>query len=223
MSERSRWVRVNFARVIASPSARVLFVHVQKTGGLTVEALLREALPDAHPITGLNDGKHAKLGTALRAHPELADYWTFGFVRNPWARLASWHAMIMRRHTGASSGNEVVAGRIRNNAFWSRVGAELPDLESFVLRGPDEFRRLRTPQIQYLRTGDRRADFIGRTESLDDGVRTVFEHLGLPLVEAAPRRNAGPIRDYREHFTPAMRDRVAEVFAADIRAFGYEF
>src|SRR5688500_7273083 len=75
------------AIVIVSDSARVLFVHVQKTGGLTVQDLLRQALPDATPVQGLGGGRHAGLGAALKVRPELRDFYIFGFVRNPWARM----------------------------------------------------------------------------------------------------------------------------------------
>lgn len=201
----------------------MLFVHVQKTGGLTVEQMLRDSLPDATPVRGLGGGRHARLGVALREHPEFADYFVFGFVRNPWARLYSWYSMVQRRRETAEAGNEWVAGKLEKNHFWSTVIKEIPDFETFVMQGPEKIKRLRTPQIHFLRSGDRQADVIGRTESLEADVRVVFERLGLPTPEAAPRQNAGPPDDYRQHYTPRMRDRVATVFADDVAAFGYEF
>lgn len=208
--------------MIVSPARRLLFVHVQKTGGLTIEALLKETVPDAEAIRDLPDGRHAHLADALAARPELAAYFTFGFVRNPWARLYSWHAMILRRKAAAESGNTVMARRMRNMEFWRRVGEDYTDFEAFVLRGPDEFPRLRTAQLDYLRTADREADFIGRTEHLAEDLATVFERLGLPRPPVE-HRNAGPPSDYRVHYTDAMRDRVAEIFAPDIERFAYTF
>jgi hypothetical protein len=208
--------------VIASASHRLLFVHVQKTGGLTVEALLKDAIEDAEAIRDLPDGRHAHLSDALAARPELATYWTFGFVRNPWARMLSWHAMILRRKASAESGNKVMARRMRNMDFWRRVGEDYTDFEAFVLHGPDELPRLRTPQLDYLRVPGREADFIGRTERLAEDLATVFDRFGLP-EPPLERRNAGPPTDYREHYPDAMRDRVAEIFAPDIERFGYEF
>jgi hypothetical protein len=207
--------------VIGSASHRLLFVHVQKTGGLTVEAMLTKAIPDAEPIR-VPGGRHAHYADALAARPDLADRWSFGFVRNPWARMYSWHAMVLRRKAAAESGNETMARRMKKMEFWHRVGTEFPEFEDFVLRGPDEIDRLRTPQLDYLRAGDREVDFIGRTESLDDDIATVFAHVGLPAPEAE-RRNAGPPTDYRQHYTDAMRDRVAEIFASDIERFDYRF
>ena len=210
--------------MIVSHSARVLFVHVQKTGGSTVQSVLLDRLPGAEKLAGLPGAKHAHLRAALRAHPELAAYWTFGFVRNPWARLWSWWSMIERRQEMRDEGHAWATRRIENNPFWSGVLAEMPDFEAFVTKGPERFARLRTPQLRYLRTPQRRADFIGRTETFGDDLAQVCDRLGIEPPPEAPRRNADPAAgSYRDHYTPAMRQRVAELFAPDLREFGYEF
>ncbi len=209
--------------MIASESARALFVHVQKTGGLTVEQMLREGLPDAAPVRGLGGGRHARLGAALKAHPQYGDYFIFGFVRNPWARMYSWYSMVQRRRDTAVSGNEWVAGQLERNHFWATVIDEIPDFETFVMQGPDKIKRLRIPQIRFLRAGGRQADLIGRTETLEDDLRAVFRRLELPTPASAPHNNAGPPDDYRRHYNPQMRDRVAELFGEDVVEFGYEF
>ena len=209
--------------MMASDSARVLFVHVQKTGGQSIEDLLRRHVPDARKVTGLPGAKHATYRAAVRAHPELADYWSFGFVRNPWARLWSWWSMIGRREGAAESGNTWVATRIERNTFWSGVLEHCPDFESFVMEGPDRFARLRRPQLDYLRAEGRRVDFIGRTETLDEDVATVCERLGIATPDVRQRNAARGAGSYREQYTPAMRQRVADLFELDLRTFGYEF
>jgi len=209
--------------VISSAGSRVLFVHVQKTGGTTVEKLLMEALPDASRVKGLPGAKHARLRAALREHPGFADFWTFGFVRNPWARLWSWYSMIERRGQTARSGNEWIDRRISDNSFWSGVLADVSDFEGFVMDGTEKFPRLRMPQSSYLRTQSKRADFIGRTESFDSDLARVCDHLGIEAPEALPRRNAGPGGDWRSQYTPAMRQRVADLYEPDLREFGFEF
>ena len=55
--------------VMASDGQRVLFVHVQKTGGQSVEHVLRRHLPDVRKVTGLPGAKHATYRAALRAIP----------------------------------------------------------------------------------------------------------------------------------------------------------
>ena len=61
--------------MIVSHEARALFVHVQKTGGSTLQTVLLDRLPGAENVAGLPGAKHAHLGAALEAHPELAAYW----------------------------------------------------------------------------------------------------------------------------------------------------
>lgn len=209
--------------MLVSRSARVCFVHVQKTGGLTVEARLAEALSDLEPLDGLGRGRHARLDQALAVHPEIVDYWTFGFVRNPWARLWSWWSMVQRRLAGAEAGNAFVAKRLSTNRFWRRVG-EYDDFERFVLDGVPAIPRLHTPQLAYLTAPGRRADFIGRTERLDDDLDEVFHRLGLAVPARSRTHNAAPPGPtYRDQFTPAMVDTVARAFKVDLDEFGYTF
>lgn len=210
--------------MIVSRSQRVLFVHVQKTGGITIDTLLLERLPGAERIEGLPGGRHVTLEKATAAQPEVADFWTFGFVRNPWSRMWSWWSMVQRRGQAANSGrNPALTERVARNKFWSGAYAELPDFEAFVMKGPERFGRLGVPQVDYLRTTQRRADLIGRTESFDADLARVCERIGVELPPAVPHQNSGSTGDHRDHYTPAMRKRIGELFAADIREFGYEF
>jgi Sulfotransferase family len=193
--------------MVVSHEARLVFVHVQKTGGLTVEKCLLDALPGAVRPAGQ---RHFPLDRIHREQPDLISYWTFGFVRNPWARMWSWWSMIQRRR------------KVERNPFWMGVLA-YPDFETFVLRGPEEFKRMRRPQIDYLRSKHRSADFIGRTETLDADLARVCEHVGIEAPSTVERLNVGPAVDYRDQYTPRMRDRVAQLFAPDVLRFGYEF
>jgi hypothetical protein len=74
-----------------------------------------------------------------------------------------------------------------------------------------------------LRTKNRTADFIGRTESFDTDLAIACERIGIPPPEQMPRHNAGPGGDWRAQYTPAMRQRVADLYEIDLRTFGYEF
>lgn len=211
--------------MMVSREARVLFVHVQKTGGSTVDLLLKDKLPGVKSVRGLPGSRHAHLAEVLDVHPEYADFFIFGFVRNPWARLFSWHSMIMRRQKSAERGkNDAVVKKMQRNELWIHVSREYPDFESFILRGLSEVEELRTPQLRYLRAPQRSADFIGRTESFDADLRVVLDRLEIDPPEEFDRRNANrKPKDFHDHYTDAMRDRVAEVFAEDIAEFGYEF
>lgn len=204
--------------MIVSREHRFVFIHVQKTGGSAVTRALG-ATGDLHKVPG---AKHATLGAALEMFPELHDYFVMGFVRNPWERFFSWHSMVIRRHDAAVSG-DYDAARYARNEFWGRIAREYPDFESFVMEGTRRVRRLGIAQIDYLTTPHRRADFIGRTERLDADLARGLTLAGLSVPANLEPSNAGTGADYRIHYSPAMRDRVAEVSARDIEEFGYTF
>ena len=170
--------------MLISDSRQVLFVHVPKTGGVSVEETVKEACPDARkartPI-----GRHATLGKIIKHEPQVVDYWAFGFVRNPWARMVSWYSMISawdRRH-GPASGKpqDVKHGSMRDgNDMW-RAAAAYSGFEEFVLRGTEELPRVGAPQITYLRAPkfEREVDFVGRTENFVADLQRVQVQLGL--------------------------------------------
>src|ERR671921_2260700 len=82
--------REDWVRVFVSDSRKVVFVHIQKTGGLTVDRLLNERIPDLRRIV-------ARHGFASLGMDELEgwdEYFKFAFVRNPWDRLVSWYSMV---------------------------------------------------------------------------------------------------------------------------------
>jgi hypothetical protein len=210
-------------QMLIAPRTGFVFVHVQKTGGLTVDSVLREVASDAEHYSYPGYGRHAGLEQLLSDRPECADYFIFGFIRNPWARMYSWWAMIQRRQQSALAGNTYVQEQLRRNSFWRRVLAEFPDFESFILKGVPTVDRLGTPQLSYLSAPSRKADFIGRTEELSSDLRQVLQRLGIDREIEVPRRNAAPAVDYRNYYTLAMRETVATAFEPDVAHFGYQF
>ncbi len=69
--------------VIISHERRVLFVHVHRTGGTSIQKHLKETLFGAENL----GPQHSSLIEAKRLiGPEFASYFKFAFVRNPWER-----------------------------------------------------------------------------------------------------------------------------------------
>jgi hypothetical protein len=213
--------------VLISDAKRALFVHVPKTGGVSVGVAFERACPDARSKTpGVTPplGRHAPYERILRAEPATADYWSFAFVRNPWARMVSWWSMIddwNQQHGPASGKPQEGATRMRGNDMW-RAAATYSGFEEFVLRGMDELPRVGRPQVDYLRAPDREVDFVGRTESFAEDLQEVERRLGVEPTRI-PHRNKSPHGSYRDYYSDATRTKVGEVYAADLEAFGYTF
>jgi hypothetical protein len=99
----------------------------------------------------------------------------------------------------------------------------MPDFDTFIAKAPEEWPAFRRPQVRWLTSPTRRADFVGRTETLTADLRAVFARFELPLPGELPTANTSSHTDYHDYYTSTTRDRVGEIFAADIAAFGYEF
>ena len=216
--------------MLISDSRRALFVHVPKTGGVSVGVTFRRCCDDARskaPDVTPPLGRHAPYERILRAEPQTLDYWSFAFVRNPWARMVSWWSMISDwdREWGPSSGKPqgAEAERMRGNDVW-RAAAAYDGFEEFVLRGTDELPRVGRPQVDYLRspTFEREVDFVGRTETFAEDLVEVERRLG-GTPTPTPHRNKSPHSIYRDYFSDVARDKVAAVYAADLEAFDYTF
>jgi hypothetical protein len=70
---------------------KVLFFHIQKTGGMTVRRLLKRYFPGSHS----QFGRHSHAPVALeKIGKAFYGYYRFTFVRNPWDRMVSWFSMV---------------------------------------------------------------------------------------------------------------------------------
>jgi hypothetical protein len=208
--------------VRVSDSRRVVFVHVPKTGGSSIDRIFDTEVPDARRVEGRQ--RHAPYRRLLDAEPDLADYWSFGFVRNPWARLVSWWTMVGGVFARAEAGHPRALAKIRNHpSVWIPEGAYRDDFERFVLEGTVSLPKVGRPQLRTLSAQGRRVDFVGRLESFDSDIAVVRERLGLAPVDAVPHVNRSKHGDYRDYYNATTRDHVAKVFATDIEAFGYTF
>jgi len=139
-----------------------------------------------------------------RLDPQIWDnYFRFCIVRNPWDRVISQY-------------------------FWrcrDLPEAERPSIDEFL--ESTHVRSLRRKGYNlYTIKGELQVDKICRYESLAEDLEEVRQHLGLPEPLTLPKTKAthrSDRRHYRDVLTPAQRDRIAELFADEIRLMGYEF
>jgi chondroitin 4-sulfotransferase 11 len=214
----------NRVRVFVSDSANLVFVHIQKTGGSTVDTLLRENVPDIYMVG-------AKHGFAIQGINEVKGWderFKFAFVRNPWARLASWYNMMTRAQEWERSKGQ--PENVVQNKLWHYVRDNSSTFEDFVYNCTDEvevaegvYYSFAYNQLDYVTddNGNLLVDFIGRFENLEKDVREVFERVGIKLA-SIPHLNRSSHRHYSTFYTPETEMIVRERFKKDIEYFGYE-
>jgi len=209
-----------------SDSAKVLFVHVQKTGGTTIDHVFDRRVADARRVfrgdTRLE--RHSTYRRILEVEPGLADYWSFGFVRNPWARMVSWYSMYEVMFARFRDGDPKIVRKFEEYpGMWLPFEPYSKSFEDFVLGAPTIPRVGRTQVDTLTRPDGSLVDFVGRTEFFRRDLRTVRKRLGLKAPKRERKRNRSSHDHYSTYYTPRLRDHVAEVYAADVETFGYTF
>ena len=178
-----------------------VFVHINKTGGSSVERAL--GLPFQH-MTAL------ELRDLLGPKRWDARF-SFAFVRNPWDKVVShYHYRIKTNQTGLGA-------------------SPMPFREWVVLAYGEgdpalhDQPRMFMPQYRWLsdQRGRQIVDFVGRFERLNEDFAEVCSRLG---VEASlPHLKKSKHRDYREYYDDESREVIGRVFEGDLSRYGYEF
>lgn len=73
--------------MLLSHEKKILFIHIQKTGGKSITQYLQNNISDLN----LYMNPHSPL---CLAEEKYHHYYTAAFVRNPFDRLVSWYTMI---------------------------------------------------------------------------------------------------------------------------------
>ena len=196
--------------MVISENLRCIFVHVQKTGGSSIEVALRQH-DAAIPEKPHNARRHmgAREIRTLVSPQAWNDHFKFAFVRNPWDRLVSWYFMCVQAPTP--------------NAFGHYVKEHAKTFGDFVRNPQGMMERTTVPQMDYVADTDGRVlvDYVGRYESLHADYAEVGRRLGIGGM--LPHANRSAHRPYQQYYDDTTRAIVAERFARDIEAFGYTF
>jgi len=215
-----------------SHAHRTIFVHIPKTAGTSVEAVLGMH-GDKHDI-GIRpyfnqevDHEHlygrdlqhltaAELRNLLRRDGVFDRYFKFSIVRNPWDRVVSvlaWSDQKWAKGEQLSMVEFDTAVRKLHGLFVAsrEAGRRMPV--------PPHLR----PQSSFVLDESRESlvDFIARYERLSPDWNLICERLGIST--ALPLRMRSHHRSYQDYYTAESRAWVAEIYAEDIHAFGYEF
>lgn len=212
-----------FRGMVINDRHRFVFIHVPKSAGRSMKQAL-EALPgnNSRWPAASNHEPLSVFRARWRQRRSLADrilrrspdgYTTFGFVRNPWDRIAS----LYRYLTEKSSRKPGVH--------------TLKSFEDFLLQADDgvawinelhSFRR----QTDFFTDehGRTRIEFVGHFEHLEEDVARVGDLLGIGFRMPHINRSSNSDRDYRQDY---RSDRLVAIirnrFGRDIEQFGYEF
>ena len=204
--------------MIYADKPKLLFIHNQKVAGMSIEQFMLNSL-NGQKL--LERHSYAEDGIKLIGIERWEEYYSFGFVRNPWERLVSWYVMI----------NETPP--MGPNLLWDYVHNNSKSFEEFIVNCTEQsserdgyiYRKsFIRPQFDYFtdKDGILRTTFIGRFENLQDDFDKVMTSVGLQKHKL-PVVNKTRDKDYKSFYNKNTREIVAERFKKDINYFGYKF
>jgi hypothetical protein len=217
--------------MLISNTHRFLFIHVGKTGGMSMREVLKQYAQEPEKFKIRRPAKmngdrpnplytvwetlllHAKARDVQKeVAPEIFDsYFKFAFVRNPWDLMVSMYHFILREPTAPRHEQVKAAGSFEGFVDW-------------VGRTADPFPKGITKLQSEMLTDDAGrllVDYIGHYEQLGEDFAEVAHKVGI--ADRLPHLNRSQHTDYRAYYSDRTRELVGECFRSDVELFGYTF
>ncbi len=241
--------------MIISNSRGFVFIHIHKCAGTSVELALEPLMKwnDILLSTGLFAGKldsyyKGKYGidkhsTAFKVQQMIGDelwneYFTFSFVRNPFARVVSLYTYLNSVLEKASKRQNISSSVIREYSqsknfpdktpwCWPGIQALLTtDHFSDFIRSPF-LSKAPGMKTQFSSLSDKSSgklivDFIGKVENLDDDWQRVSEKTGMK-VKLGVKNSSNQGKHWTEYYTNSEDVKyLSEKYSLDFEHFGYD-
>ena len=190
---------------------RVIFIHIPKTGGQSIEKALNIPHPHQSKYNGLKHGT-----PNFAQHSKHWDkYFKFTWVRNPWDRIVShyfYDLKILKEKTWRIDGVRAKVKKFGKGGF-----------KDFIKSGAFKFKFLNgySPQFAWMSKG-KQYDFIGKFENFEKDFEKLcgilqFKDIVLPHVNETRHTH------YSEYYDNEAKEIAGDYYAKDIKYFGYEF
>lgn len=189
-----------------SKNKKILFVHVPKTGGTSIQKWLIDNT-DSRPIKG----KHWSFENLQKRHNLEVDY-SFGVVRNPWDYVVSWYFFKKDRAIRTLENGPKNKGKMTKEYA-------LKVLEDFD-KGIEHFIKNLQPTLQTDRIG--KVNDILYFENLDNDFCKIQDKFKcfVPLQRLNVSQRE---KNYRTYYTNYTKQLVYEKYKQDIEILGYSY
>ena len=200
---------------------KYIFVHIPKTGGISIRRALEKS--DAT----LSKYTHQSIRTIqpTLTPEQFTSYYKFGFVRNPWDRLYS-----MYRYN-----NKIILHH-KKLQYYNSHGLDLYVLpfkdwlfgETWNSWDPNKTITLpnqKLEQLYFLTDNDNQiiVDYIARFENIISEFNIICNTVAIKQHKLIKENQSGPRINYRKQYDNEMIDFVYKYHTHDITQFNYHF
>ncbi len=214
--------------MVINDRRKVIFIHIPKTGGISVEKSIHKALGGDDYILYKNliniPSKYEdKKNKGLFLHSTMKDYrryygtdisnfYIFSIVRNPWRRLVSHYEYLIKPGFNKRINDE------NEMDFSQFIQIYQTRLLGYTLHGYKDFL-----EDDYGTQLNR----VIKLESINDDLPIVGDEIKLEIKEVLHMNPTDEkLRDHenwKDYYNPGLRDRVYKLYKDDIEKYGYEF
>jgi len=183
---------------------KVIFVHIPRTGGSSIEAALGIKSKLTNNFTfECFEGKHGTASEYKKEWPQWPYFFKFSFVRNPWDRIAS-NYEFMKVHPLSPLYKIELSFKqwlYNKDSSWGHFLDKQNKGYSYFL--------------------DQELNFIGKYENLQSDWDFICRSININSL--LPHINKTQRKQYTEYYDDETRQIVAEKYRKDIDDFSYKF
>lgn len=207
--------------MVINTKLKFVFVHIPKAAGTSVMNTLKPLDGDNHRwLAKTKYETLAELHSNIKSRRSVLDkftgrcpraFFTFGFVRNPWDRMASFYRFLTERRPRSEIDT-------------------VSNFADFLTQARDGVEWIQTlysmkSQLDYFTFEHNRMQlgFLGHYEYLEDDFNSITQTLRCPVQLPHFNQSSNSANDYRTSYDDDTIELVADLFAEEISFFGYEF
>jgi len=214
--------------MVVNDIRKVIFIHIPKTGGVSVERSIHKALGGEERIPYgqliFQPPKREEMIPALGLHSTLRDYrryfgqgindfYIFSIVRNPWRRMVSHYEYLV---------SPMFNRRVHENSkldFPQFVQVYKTKLLAYNL--PDGYDSFLVDDY------GTQLNRVIKLENINEELPVVGNEIKLEIKEVLHMNPTDPKnkehQNWKDYYNPGLKDRVYKMFKNDIEKYNYEF
>jgi len=139
------------------------------------------------------------------------DYFTFGFVRNPWDRMSSFYRYLIEKRPRTEVDT---VGSFKDFLIQAEAGVEWIQ-KLYSMKSQLDYFTHSNDQIE--------VDFLGHFEFLNKDFASIVKQIGLSVSLCHANKSTNTHNDYRKSYDDEMIEIISTRFAEEIDLFGYNF
>ncbi|EDN71179.1 conserved hypothetical protein [Beggiatoa sp. PS] len=209
---------------------KVIFIHIQRTGGNSIHKAFREFDPNLLEIISIAPSKklirHSFISDIKMAIDSdiFKNYTKFCVVRNPYDRMLSWY---FRFKHGFGKDAITLSDKTVGDQVTNKVNKNANNFEEFVMLPKNHesglFKRFYANQLDYISDqklilADRILKFENLTNDFDNLAKEIGFEGSLPHINKTVGRE-----NYRKDYNDITKSLIFKRFHKDFEYFGYTF